>query len=380
VNLDFFYFDAGGGHRAAATALKSVVEGQGRPWRVRLVDLNEVLAPTDLFKKLTGLGLQDIYNALLARGWTLGMPLLVPPMHWLIRLLHSAEVDLLGRFWGAEAPHGVVSLIPQFNRALFEAYQAARPGAPFVTIITDFADYPPHFWIERQKQTIIAGTEKARDQARRLGHPEADVRLVSGMILRPMFYDLPEIDRAEGRRALGLDPDTPTGLVLFGGFGAPVMERIVRRLASARTRLQLILLCGRNEKLAARLRGMRPPFPAHVEGFTDQVPRFMRLSDFFIGKPGPGSISEAVAMGLPVIVESNAWTMPQERYNAEWVEERGVGVALRNFREIAAGVERMLAPGALERYRANAAAIRNLAVFEIADILAEVLEKRTAVP
>ena len=61
----------------------------------------------------------------------------------------------------------------------------------------------------------------------------------------------------------------------------------------------------------------------------------MQLADYFIGKPGPGSISEAVAMHLPVIVERNAWTMPQERYNADWLIEKGVGIALPNFRGIA---------------------------------------------
>ena len=58
----------------------------------------------------------------------------------------------------------------------------------------------------------------------------------------------------------------------------------------------------------------------------------MSLADFFIGKPGPGSISEAVAMGLPVIVERNTWTLPQERYNADWVLERNAGLVLPNFR------------------------------------------------
>ena len=61
----------------------------------------------------------------------------------------------------------------------------------------------------------------------------------------------------------------------------------------------------------------------YVEGFTKEVPRYMQLADYFIGKPGPGSISEAVAMRLPVIVERNAWTLPQERYNADWVRETG---------------------------------------------------------
>jgi hypothetical protein len=62
----------------------------------------------------------------------------------------------------------------------------------------------------------------------------------------------------------------------------------------------------------------------------------MALSDFFIGKPGPGSISEAMAMHLPVIIERNIWTLPQERYNADWVIEKKVGFVLPNFREIEA--------------------------------------------
>ena len=55
----------------------------------------------------------------------------------------------------------------------------------------------------------------------------------------------------------------------------------------------------------------------------------MQLADYFIGKPGPGSISEASPCACPVIVERNAWTLPQERYNADWIREqrRGPGVA-----------------------------------------------------
>ena len=99
----------------------------------------------------------------------------------------------------------------------------------------------------------------------------------------------------------------------------------------------------------------------------------MRLSDFFIGKPGPGSISEALAMNLPVIVDLNAWTMPQERFNARWVEEKNVGIAVSNFSQIAGAIERLLEPANFERYRAAAGAIENRAVFEIPDILDEIL-------
>jgi hypothetical protein len=71
--------------------------------------------------------------------------------------------------------------------------------------------------------------------------------------------------------------------------------------------------------------------PMFVEGFTREVPYYMHLSDFFIGKPGPGSISEAIAMKLPVIVERNAWNLPQERYNCEWVREQDGGHGFAQF-------------------------------------------------
>jgi 1,2-diacylglycerol 3-beta-galactosyltransferase len=95
----------------------------------------------------------------------------------------------------------------------------------------------------------------------------------------------------------------------------------------------------------------------------------MQLADYFIGKPGPGSISEAVAMHLPAIVERNAWTLPQERYNTEWVREQGVGIVLPNFRGIARAVDELLEPAAYQQFRVATERLHNRAVFEIPDIL-----------
>ena len=99
----------------------------------------------------------------------------------------------------------------------------------------------------------------------------------------------------------------------------------------------------------------------------------MQLGDFFIGKPGPGSLSEAVAMGLPVIVERNAWTLPQERYNAEWVRENNVGIVVPNFRGVREAVTEMLRD--LEKYRASVGRVENRAVFEIPEMLEKILDR-----
>ena len=108
-------------------------------------------------------------------------------------------------------------------------------------------------------------------------------------------------------------------------------------------------------------------------------PEFDRelIADFFIGKPGPGSLSEAVQMGLPVIVVDNAWTMPQERYNAHWVRDNGLGIVASSFRHIDQAVAQLLAD--LDGHRARVRRVDNRALFEIPLLLERILDEAQAV-
>ena len=365
--IDLIFVDAGGGHRAAAAALSEVIARQQRPWDLRLLNIQDLLDSIDIIRKSTGIQFQEFYNIMLRRNWTLGAAQLVPVMHMLIRLLHKEQVRLLEQHWIGNRPDMVVSLIPHYNRAFKQALERAWPGTPLVTILTDIADYPPHFWIERQDQYVICGSNRAADQALAIGLPKARLLQVSGMILNPRFYAPLSLDRTTERVRLGLRPDLPTGLVLFGGQGSMDMVKIARALNNPG--VHLILLCGRNETVAQRLRALPRRTPMFVGGFTNDIPYYMALADFFIGKAGPGSVSEALAMRLPVIVERNAWTLPQERYNADWIQEQQVGVVLRSFSEIDQAVRELLKPETLARYRDRAASIRNFAVFEIPPLL-----------
>jgi 1,2-diacylglycerol 3-beta-galactosyltransferase len=191
----------------------------------------------------------------------------------------------------------------------------------------------------------------------------------SGMIIHPRFYEPVTVDRCTERRRLGLNSELPTGLVMFGGQGSRHMIEIAERLNNVDLQIQLIFICGRNQKLADQLRRHRSRIPQFVEGFTTEIPYYMHLADFFIGKPGPGSISEALAMKLPLIVQENAWTLPQERYNAQWIREKEVGFVVNAFRDIASAVAEMLQPEQFSRLQANAARLNNRAVFEIPEIL-----------
>jgi UDP-N-acetylglucosamine:LPS N-acetylglucosamine transferase len=376
--IEFCFFDAGGGHRAAATALQMAVQSQKLPWDVQLTNLQELLDDLDVLKKYAGIRIQDFYNRMLATGWTLGSAQLLKVLQATIRLYHSRTVAMLEKRWLETKPDMVVSFVPHFNRAMFQALAAACPGKPFVTILTDIADYPPHFWIERQPQYLICGSDRAVAQARENGYRQDQMFQASGMILHPRFYEPPIENRVAERLHLGLRPDLTTGLVLFGGQGSKAMLGIAEHLDKSGLDLQMIFICGKNEKLAAALRQRKWRMPVFVEGFTTRVNYYMQLADFFIGKPGPGSVSEALAMKLPVIVECNSWTLPQERYNTDWVLEKEVGVVLQNFRGIESAVAQLIQPTTLSRYRANAASLHNRAVFEIPIILEQILEKSRA--
>src|ERR1700732_3786232 len=374
--IEFCFFDAGGGHRSAATALEMSIRSQGLSWDVRLTNLQELLDELDILKKFTGIRIQDCYNNMLRTGWTLGSTQLMRVLQLTIRAYHSATLRLLERHWKETSPDMLVSFVPHFNRALYESFRRAFPGRPFLTVLTDVADYPEHFWIERnQQQFFVGGSDLAVAQARERGHSEDCIFRASGMILHPRFYEKPVEDRMEERERLGLRPNLPTGLILFGGHGSREILKIADRLNEAALPLQLIIICGKNEKLAAALRARKFRFPVFIEGFTSRVNYYLQLADFFIGKPGPGSLSEALAMRLPVIVERNAWTLPQERYNADWILENEVGLVLHSFRDIQKAVAQLIEPAALARYRGKAAAMKNQAVFEIPNFLNKILEQ-----
>src|SRR5262249_44730958 len=147
----------------------------------RLVNLQELLDSMDVFRKLTGLRLQDVYNLMLKKGWTLGSPQLTAGMHVVIRMFHGKQVQMLDAHWRESRPGLVVSLVPNFNRAIWQSLRQALPGVPLATVITDIADYPPHFWIEPGGGPhFICGSEKAAGQARAMGHDDAHVHRVSG--------------------------------------------------------------------------------------------------------------------------------------------------------------------------------------------------------
>lgn len=383
-SITLVYFNAGGGHRAAARALKAELDRQQPEWNTVLVDLFEVLDPDQRFKRMMGFAPESYYNKRLSTGFTLGLKQELKVLQGMIRVAHPQLVRRLVKYWEQTQPDLVVSLVPNFNRAIGTSLIRYRAGVtpdrhpPFVTLMTDLADYPPHFWIEPSvTEHVICGTAHAHAQALAQGIPSHRIHRVSGMVLAPRFYPSatespahdPVMQREQARLALGFKPSEAVGCVMFGGHGSSVMKRIAMQLRDR----PLILLCGRNEALKGRLQRLPCKAPRVVVGFTDDVAKWMRLADFLIGKPGPGSISEALHCGLPVIVTRNAWTMPQERFNTDWVRDHGLGHVVSSFTQLPQAVEQLLSN--LPVARRHVSRLQNRALYEVPIILRQLLDE-----
>ena len=366
--------NAGGGHKAAVAALTEIFQQQNRPWDVEVLDLDVALKWADPLFLVARRPSTIVYNWMLRNELTFWSRYAVHIMHFFMGLMSRVYIFILKVFFEKTRPDIVISVNSHYNRFLFQSLRAAERRVPLVTILTDFADRPPHFWFEHQPQDVICGTRLAAEQAREFVREERVWR-VHGMVVHPRFYQEGAQQRSSALMALGLQADATTVVVCFGSHGNGRMLDIARHLASAGKRMQLIMLCGKNKKIAQKLRQLKSPIPIHIEGFTNEMASWLRLGDIFVGKPGPGAISEALAVGLPVIVLQNWKTLDHERYNARWVEEEGVGLSVRRIDEITTAIESILDPRKNDLLRRNIDANRPQAIFEVPEIIEKILAR-----
>ncbi len=371
-----FTIDAGGGHRAAARALAAAAEETKPPFRLRVESFQQILIELDILKRVTGFSIEDGYNWILRQRWNAAMVPLLRVVHAAIWVRRRTIVRTLAA-WLRRQPRlaAVVSVMPNFNGVMRDAIREAVPGTPLVVVLTDFADFPPRFWIEPGLDRVVVGTDEAREQALAIGIPLERISRVSGMVMHPRFYRAGEPSvRGRVRGELGLGEADFAVTLLFGGKGSPEIAPLSERLLAADPAFRVIAICGDNPALLERLGPIEARAGGRLVrlGFTDRVAELLAASDLLVTKPGPGSLSEAFHQRVPAIVTRNIHTIPQERFNTDFVRDRGLGLVVSRTRDIPAAALRLF------RDVAGRAAIRerlaalpeNRAVYEVIDIVA----------
>jgi 1,2-diacylglycerol 3-beta-galactosyltransferase len=353
--------DTGGGHRASAEALCEAFDDD---WGGTVFDpLTGPTAPRILMR------LARMYGPLVRHApWLWGLLFHATDIAPVRRLMTAVLSRALRRTLRTALEHHGPEVVVVLHPLLVAPAHAARRGgrARVVTVVTD-RGRPHGSWRHPEADHLVVA---------RRGLFDEDAELPLGLPIRRQFIQS-SMDRSEARRRLGLDPDRFTVMVSGGGEGSRGTERWARALVHSDSDVDVLVVCGCNERLRRRLARLTPPKGRRlvVTGFVDDIAAHMNAADLLVTKAGPGVIAESAALGLPVLI---AGYLPgQEVGNREHVVATGSGLAVESTRALVAAVERLRTdPALLARLRAGARrAARPEAGARTTDLIATLLKE-----
>ncbi len=347
-NVLVFMSNTGGGHRASANAVRTAFdELYGGKFHVRVLDLWMEHAPWPLNE------LPKSYQFLVDD---------TPQLYkWLWEAGENPEVmtSLMGiaARWADKAmarvidegrPDLMIAVHPLLQDVPLKVLARRQLSIPFVTVVTDLATFHP-VWFNRNVTLCFVPDHYAFRQALRAGLKPAQLREY-GLPIHPVFAQTPR-PKEELRRELGMQLHLPAALLVGGGQGmgpvSDIAQAVAARLAAdsgpgGPRAGQLVVICGRNQKLQAKLEALSWPIPTLIKGFVTNMSDWMAASDCIITKAGPGTIAEAMARGLPILL--SGYIPGQEEGNVPYVVDHEVGLYSEDPPEIAALVSRWFGP------------------------------------
>ena len=187
-------------------------------------------------------------------------------------------------------------LVSDFNLASQVLGRLTEQGAldiPFLTFLTDFGVHP--YWLHDRTAAYLSVSENT---ARTLRESTRAPVVVCGPLVAPDFE--PNVGRrARARRTLGVAERGIVALVVAGAWGVGDIEETTADLEQI-DGCTAVVVCGHNERLAARLRRKVKP-STRVLGFVDTMPELMNAADILVGNAGGLTAMEAFRSGLPVV-------------------------------------------------------------------------------
>jgi processive 1,2-diacylglycerol beta-glucosyltransferase len=332
----------GAGHTRAGEALRNIAPFCSSPIRVEHYDCLDFTS--SFFKKLYSESYLEMVN-------------------------HAPE--LWGYFYGkseakAYRKKKLLEVFDYFNyRQYFKFLQAANADAiicthflPFISISNEIlrsgirtpffaatTDFDVHqYWVDPIIERYYVFHNESAWQIRAKGADEKRIR-VKGIPLMPEFMRRKTAGAI--RKELGIDPKDFTILILSGGFGIGPVERIVREVTKSlesfsSRRFNLLIVCGKNDKLRGSVEHMPAPIniQRRVFGFVDNVHDLMDASDVLISKAGGLTSAEAMAKGVPLLIVD---PIPgQESRNADIIVEAGAGWKALDHHNLRYKLERII--------------------------------------
>ena len=326
----------GSGHQKAAEAIEAAIRQEYPAARVAVVDFTErhTAWVTWFMKAVYMKMLRFVPNLYQLIYRFTGHRQGASPVQRLIASLTKRSMKTLVERYKADAvicthpfPEGAASCLKMSGEAEFF----------FAVVLTDYSVH--RMWFYPGVDAFFVATERMRRSLVQEGSPAENVHATGIPILPPAPGRL---DREAALAELGLQPDLPVILLMGGGLGLGDVASSLEKLEELSDTLQILVVAGRNERLLAwtQKHAARSHHTVKAWGYTEKVAELMTVSTLLVSKPGALTISEAWAMGLPLILHE---AIPgPELENAMIASERGTAVWLGKGENLAALVEGLL--------------------------------------
>lgn len=298
------YASYGHGHYQAAKSLQASLFERGVP-RVTLLDVMAESHP--LINKVSQfIYMQSFTTIPHLYGWVYYSTRKMKATSLFGKALHSLGMQRLQAVLEQEQPDLVIHTFPQL--VLPNMKKRWKLTMPLVNILTDY-DLHGRWLHPHVDHYYVPSTDMKQDMLAHNIQPEQIS--VSGIPLRADFDDLSidsysvahQAERAQLRIRAGLQPESKTVLLLAGAYGVLKNVREVCDRLASRTDTQVIVICGKNESL---LQELNTHYSEHTSfkiiGFTDQMNKWMMMSDCVITKPGGLTVAECIHCALPLFL------------------------------------------------------------------------------
>jgi processive 1,2-diacylglycerol beta-glucosyltransferase len=225
---------------------------------------------------------------------------------------------------------------------------AKRTGltkARIINLVTDYQAEPA--WVKAEVDAFAVADQGVREQLIRWGAPARKI-VACGIPTDPTFARKHDLKAHRPRFGLS-DDHVPLVLVMGGGMGPTRMDRVVDKLCTSGTPMQIIAIAGHDTRARQRLERLHaaPPVSLRVLGWTNDVAELMQAASLLVTKAGGLTIAEAALCGLPIVTFD---VIPgPEQQNATQLAEAGAAVLTTSVEEAANAVLSLLRDGTRRR-------------------------------
>ncbi len=320
--------NGGYGHKAAAQTLKDLLEE----------DYNlTVVFPIDEMRIWGLKSGEQLYNSMLQNDWIQSLNLITKHLAPKIFRTRKEQVEeLIKKHIEKQQPDLVISLIPFINYPASEA--ARKKEVPFLLITTD---NDLRLWVHGLqgvqhpsfKVTVGSDLWCSRELLRKRNIPNTAIETI-GLPIRTEFFSTK--NKESIKEEFGIPLHKPVVLVIIGGAGGDRALEYARKIGKTQYGIHLIVCAGKNKELEKDLKALslHPTNTMTVMPFTSRISDLMAVSDLLITKSGPGTITEAMAMKLPVLVDATATVLSWEQANIDLISQYGIGDYIEDFDEL----------------------------------------------